>query len=232
MLPEWASRIEHLRRALEVSQSALAERLKVSPMSVSRWERGVQEPSAQVFIQLGNLSSGTEKWYFWELAGLQRSEVSGVSAHSDHVVIPATEDLRRAMKKRPLVAVPLLGVEIGKHANAVTLDSPAIEVIAAPEAWCPHPNHTVCARIVDDSMAPTIPQSAIVCVDRTEQIAARLHGKLVLICNSDEGYRIARLQRRNLMEVLSPENKHFAPMSLQDGWQLEGRVLWWITRPE
>ncbi len=232
MIPEWASRIEILRRALELSQSALAERLKVSPMSVSRWERGVQEPSAQVFIQLGNLSSGAEKWYFWELAGLQKSDVAGVSDNPQNIVISGTENLRRAVKKRPLIAIPLSGLQVGTGPTSSNLDGDAVEVIAAPEAWCPHPNHTVCVKLGDDSMAPTIAQGSIICVDRTEQTAPRLHGKIVLVCHPNQGYRVARLQRRNLAEMLTPENKNHPPYSLQEGWQLEGRVLWWITRPE
>ncbi len=215
-----------------MSQSALAERLKVSPMSVSRWERGVQEPSAQVFIQLGNLSSGTEKWYFWELAGLQQSEVTGLTNDSKGIVIAATEEFRRAIKKRPLVLVPMTGILIGGGGpTAGSLDE-TIEVIAAPEAWCPHPQHTVCARIVDDSMSPTIAKNAIVCIDRTEQTASRLHGRIVLVCHHNKGFRVARLLRRNLAEILSPENKEVGPFSFEDGWILQGRVLWWITRPE
>lgn len=200
-------------------------------MSVSRWERGVQEPSAQVFIQLGNLSSGFEKWYFWELAGLQRSEVSGVSGSANNLVIPATEHLRRAAKKRPLVAIPMTQVKVGGDARPISLDSPAEEVIAAPEAWCPHPNQTVCATIVDDSMSPTIPKNAVVCIDRAEQSADRLNGKIVVVCHPNQGYRVARLQRRNSHEILAPENKNYLMFTFEDGWQLEGKVLWWITRP-
>lgn len=201
-------------------------------MSVSRWERGVQEPSAQVFIQLGNLSSGHEKWFFWELAGLQQSDVSGIAQDPHQIVISGTENLRHAAKKRPLVAIPLSALQVGAGVTPSTLDDGIIEVIAAPEAWCPHPNHTVCARLVDDTMEPTIAQGSVFCVDRTEQTTSRLHGKIVLVCHQNHGYRVARLQRRNLSELLVPENKAHAPFGLEEGWQVEGRVLWWITRPE
>jgi len=39
--PEWAQRVESLRRRLRLSQTALGKKLEVSAMAVSRWERGV-----------------------------------------------------------------------------------------------------------------------------------------------------------------------------------------------
>lgn len=39
------TRIEHIRRKLGISQTALAEMAKVNQSTVSRWERGEGEPS-------------------------------------------------------------------------------------------------------------------------------------------------------------------------------------------
>jgi DNA-binding transcriptional regulator YiaG len=56
---EWAKRILALRRRLKMSQSDLGKQMNASAMAVSRWERGVQEPPANVYIQLGNLTGGS-----------------------------------------------------------------------------------------------------------------------------------------------------------------------------
>jgi DNA-binding transcriptional regulator YiaG len=73
--PEWAGRIEHLRYQLGLSQTALAQRLKVSAMAVSRWERGVNQPPAACYISLGKLAGRPECWYFWQRAGLSKQDL-------------------------------------------------------------------------------------------------------------------------------------------------------------
>ena len=52
-LPEWATRIMSLRQRLKISQGDLAKRMNCSAMTVSRWERGLQPPSAEFYLQLG-----------------------------------------------------------------------------------------------------------------------------------------------------------------------------------
>src|ERR1700731_3166948 len=75
---EWAERIIPLRRRLKMSQSELGKQLNSSAMAVSRWERGVQEPPANVYIQLGNLTGDPECWYFWGRAGLHSEDLMRV----------------------------------------------------------------------------------------------------------------------------------------------------------
>ncbi|GAC1431724.1 MAG: hypothetical protein NVS1B11_01320 [Terriglobales bacterium] len=58
-----------LRHRLEMSQSELGKKLNASAMAVSRWERSVQEPPANIYIQLGNLTGDPECWYFWGRTG-------------------------------------------------------------------------------------------------------------------------------------------------------------------
>ena len=61
---EWATRIIDLRHRLKLSQSELGKQLNASAMAVSRWERSVQEPPANIYSQLGNLTGDPECWYF------------------------------------------------------------------------------------------------------------------------------------------------------------------------
>jgi DNA-binding XRE family transcriptional regulator len=82
--PEWAKKIELLRRSLGTSQAALARKLEVSPMAVCRWERAVNEPTAQNWIALGKLVEGWDTWFCWERAGLDLRLVLDVLAASQN----------------------------------------------------------------------------------------------------------------------------------------------------
>lgn len=72
--PEWAVRIERLRGRLALSQTELANKLDVSAMAISRWERGVNEPPADRYIALGKLAGTDGCWFFWERAGITRGD--------------------------------------------------------------------------------------------------------------------------------------------------------------
>jgi transcriptional regulator with XRE-family HTH domain len=75
---DWAKCIAELRKRLEMTQTELAERLGVTAMTVSRWERGLVEPTASGYIGLGNLSDAKDSWYFWKRAGLNEQHVRRV----------------------------------------------------------------------------------------------------------------------------------------------------------
>ena len=70
---EWVERIRRLLTDLKLSQAGLAERLGISPPTVSRWLQGRHEPTAESYVALGNLARPPEGIYFWERAGLDAS---------------------------------------------------------------------------------------------------------------------------------------------------------------
>ena len=74
-LADWAKCIATLRKRLGMTQTELANKLGVTAMTVSRWERGLVEPTASGYIALGNLAEPKESWYFWKRAGLNESQV-------------------------------------------------------------------------------------------------------------------------------------------------------------
>src|SRR5579864_2901078 len=119
---EWAGRILAVRRRLKMSQSELGKQMNASAMAVSRWERGVQEPPANVYIQLGNLTGDPECWYFWGRAGL----------HSDDLmrVLPAARS-RLRKNRMPNLQV----VQAGTHRSLKGSDNlvaiPVLPVIVA-----------------------------------------------------------------------------------------------------
>ena len=126
-LPDWARKIYDLRKRLGLNQTTFGSRLHYSAMAVSRWESGKQEPTAQCYIQMGNLAGDPHCWDFWARAGLQRSDLaqmfpspqSGSQAKKwlDFDIVHAGGAVPRAGRKkarRPkLVAIPLLDIHVG-----------------------------------------------------------------------------------------------------------------------
>ncbi len=81
-LSEWARCIAELRQRMQLTQTQLAEQVGVTAMTVSRWERGLVEPTAGGYISLGNLAEGKHAWYFWRRAGLSEAKVRKAQAGS------------------------------------------------------------------------------------------------------------------------------------------------------
>src|SRR5438067_12073384 len=112
---EWASRIIALRRRMGVSQSELGKQLNSSAMAVSRRERGVQEPPANIYIQLGNITGDPECWYFWARAGLHSVDLMRV--------LPAA---RSRLRRDPLPGLQVI------HAGAHPIKKGANGLVAIP----------------------------------------------------------------------------------------------------
>ncbi|HKC71871.1 MAG TPA: hypothetical protein VKB60_09620, partial [Terriglobales bacterium] len=90
-------------------------------MTISRWERGLLQPSAEHFIQLGNLGSKNEAWFFWEMAGVQASKMIdalGTSSGNGRRLQVAHIQRAKAVfpdKTSQVVGLPLLKGVIGTH---------------------------------------------------------------------------------------------------------------------
>jgi SOS-response transcriptional repressor LexA len=243
--PEWSRKIETLRRRLSHSQGTLGTELNTSPMTVSRWERGAQEPSADMYIQLGNLAGDPECWYFWERAGLHSSDLMRVlpaarpgpssTRLSPKLKIIHAGASQRLTKERQLVVVPLLPVNAGTHATkgdtVPRFDRvPPESMLAAPSEWCPNPAFTSCLRVKGNSMAPSIQNDYIIAVDAAQVERSKLYGKIVIAWHKDKGLIVSRLQRFDGTELLTPDNREYESISLNAdrSWRILGKVLWWI----
>ena len=159
--PEWVRKILQLRKRLGLNQSELAARLNYSAMALSRWESGTHEPTAEAYVQMGNLAEGKDSTWFWTRAGLKSADLSrmfpegsGVLHKADfpdfEIVIAGSGGKRSATKtKAKLVAIPVLAVHAGTHGakgdQVLDLDRAEVaEMIAAPSLWCPNPSATNC----------------------------------------------------------------------------------------
>jgi transcriptional regulator with XRE-family HTH domain len=242
---EWSTRIQGLLRDLKMTQSALAERLGVSPATVSRWTQGRHEPTAQTYVALGNLAGQPDGVYFWERAGMD------ISSLSDTGLRQVLGSLRTRLQdfkvvvggkpSKPLagnaVAIPLLNVaawgdRVAPHENVVLSQAEVEEVLLAPIEWCPNPEHVVGMHLHGDSMMPVIAPDSIVFVDTAVTDRDRLHQRLTVVSHRDLGFKVARLQRISGSDLLVSANHKYAPVDISNAskWKVFGEVLWWISR--
>jgi SOS-response transcriptional repressor LexA len=244
--PDWAANISELRQRLNLSQAVFGGRLNSSAMSVSRWERGNQEPSAGSYIELGNLAGAPVCWYFWDRAGLRNEDFMRVMPnlrkrirHTNVInfQIANAGSGRKRLKVRQLVAIPLVKVVAASHGEngdgVPTLhDAPVESMIAAPMAWCPNPAATTCLRVKGNSMNPLLYDGYILVVDSSQIDPSKLDGKIVIAWHKDKGLTVSRLQAYDHTEVLRAENSAYESIVLnkKHSWKIVAKVLWWIGK--
>lgn len=253
-LRDWAWRISKLRQRLGLSQAALGAKLRYSPIAVSRWERGVREPPAHCWIQLGNMAGAPDCWWFWSRAGLKASDVLQVlpsargapKVRQPKLQIVVAGSGRKANKltnnyellaKSQLVAIPVLPIhaatrgEKGDHHidfNRVSADM----MVAAPQIWCPHPDDTSCLRVKGSSMSPSINEGDLVAVDTFETDSSKLNGKIVVAWHKEHGLSLAWFRRIGATQTLESENREYEPIVFGKDrkWKIIGKVVWWLRR--
>ncbi len=242
-IPEWAKRIEKFRASLGMSQAELGQELQYSAMAISRWERGKQEPSAEAYIKLGRLATGEDRWFFWEMAGLKKTDVQSDISRSKpgfsdvEIVLAGSGAKRGVAQKAQLVAIPLLQVHAGSHGEEGdhVLDlrqSPTGEVIAAPLAWCPNPETTSCLRVKGHSMVPLIHDGDIIAVDSSQTKHSDLNDKIVVASHKKKGLSVSRFKHIGGIELLESDNRDYESIMLSGdrNWQVVGKVLWLIRQ--
>jgi SOS-response transcriptional repressor LexA len=244
-LPDWATEITCLRERLRINQAELARRIECSAMTMSRWERGLLQPSAEHFIRLGNLGNKTEAWFFWESAGIQAAkmvEALSGAPRSRALHVPGLEKARagagivRSQKATEVVGLPLLKAVVGSHGmlgdRRTSLRTiPATEIVGVPAAWCPHPAYTSLLRVKGHSMEPLIRNGDILAVDVFETERSQLEGKIVIVANEETGLSVSRLRRYETLTVLEAENRHYDAVVLNKSahWRIVAKVLWWVS---
>ena len=239
----WAKHIERFRARLGMSQAQLGKELQYSPMAVSRWERGIQEPTADCYIKLGKLADGQDRWFFWEQAGLRKTDIQNEAPRSKgafsnvEVVLAGSGAKKDLAQKTRLVAIPLLRVHAGSHGEEGDriLDlnrSPREEVIAAPIAWCPNPESTSCLRVKGKSMAPLIYDGDILAVDSSQTKHSNLNDKIVVASHRKKGLSVSRFRHIDGVELLESDNRDYQAImfSRDRNWQVVGKVLWLIRQ--
>jgi DNA-binding XRE family transcriptional regulator len=245
--PNWSRQIETFRHSMKLTQSEFAKRLGVSTMSVSRWERGILEVPANIYIKLGNLAGDPLCWSFWGRAGLRSEDVMRVlpaardrlheNRVSEVLVVHAGGAKNPPLKPSDFVAIPLLPVHAGtpgeKGDEEVDLEQVQPEtMLVSPRDWCPHPNSTICLRVRGNSMSPLILDGYIIAVDTSEAQHDALVGKIVLAWNAEKGLLVSRLIRFDHTDALVSDHREYESISLapEAAWRIIGVVLWWTGK--
>jgi transcriptional regulator with XRE-family HTH domain len=244
---EWAARIRRLLDDLKLSQAGLAERIGVSPATVSRWVQGRQEPTAEFYVTLGNLAQPPHGVYFWERAGVDSAALSDTSLRTVPVSMPVKLRDFKLVSTRKLshklagngnaVAIPLLNItaygdRIPPRENVTVSEVDIEEILLAPLAWCPHPEKMIAIHFDGESMLPTITPGSILFVDSAIRERDRLHQRIAVIAHRDLGFKVARFQRISGADLLISANYKFLPVNVTNAskWKIFGEVMWWISR--
>jgi phage repressor protein C with HTH and peptisase S24 domain len=244
---EWAIRIRRLLNDLKLSQASLAQRVGVSPATVSRWLKGRQEPTAECYVALGNLARRPDGVYFWERAGMESATLSDAGLRESFFSLPVKlRDLklvasrkvsRQLAGKGNAVALPLLNVtaygdRIPPRENVNLSEIDVEDILLAPLSWCPHPEKMLAIHFDGDSMLPTIPPGSILFVDTAVKNRDLLHQRIAVVAHRDLGFKVARFQRVSGSDLLVSANYKFVPVNVTNAskWKIFGEVLWWVSR--
>jgi transcriptional regulator with XRE-family HTH domain len=245
--PEWSERILRLVEELKLTQAGLAERLGVSPATVSRWIQGKIEPTAEGYVSLGNLARRTEGVYFWERAGidissfpdasLRKAESSLRVSMQDFALVGNRRAAQHFEAKGSAVAIPLLNVaaygdRVPPHENVSLSTAQVEEVLLAPLSWCKNPEHMIGMHLIGDSMLPAMAPGSILFVDTAETDRDKLNHKIVVVAHRDVGFKVARLERLAGVDLLISANHAYLPLDVSNAskWKMFGQVLWWVSR--
>jgi transcriptional regulator with XRE-family HTH domain len=246
-VPEWADRILRLISDLKITQARLSERLGVSPATVSRWIQGKHEPTAEGYVALGNLAPRPDAVYFWERAGMDIANLpdaslnraaSSLRVNLDELNVVAGKRVSKELAgSASAVAIPLLhasayGDPIPPGENVSLAEVEVEELILAPLAWCPNPEHMIGMHLEGDSMLPVVPPGSILFVDTAATDRDQLDKKLVVVSHRDLGFKVARLQRLEGTDLLISANHRYLPLDVSNAskWKVFGAVLWWVSR--
>lgn len=238
MAKEYSLRIKRLRKALGVTQHALARRLGVLPWAVSSWEQGRWEPSGEHYAQLARLAPPDQARYFLGKLGLDRETVLGkfaeTSVQAPEIRIYTTEQWKPGTEDRLRfqAQVPVLRDEAAagspREINERDIDS----FIAVPSKFVPRgPGAYSGIYIRGDSMEPVLRDRFIVVVDHMRRDPLRLRGRMVAAL-AQGGVLVkwlARETRQNRLVLRSenPEYEDIVMESPETNPIIGDVVFWW-----
>ena len=73
--PDWASKVRELRESLHLKQPPFAAELGSTDQTVSNWETGRNQPSAEHYIKMGNIAPPELAAFFYHQAGVDMRSV-------------------------------------------------------------------------------------------------------------------------------------------------------------
>jgi len=246
---DWQREVKGLRESLHLSQAEFARTLGITQVVISHWEKGKKEPSNERYIQMAKMTPLPDCWFFFEKAGLSRSDVYRLMPEIQATVLERVEKQQipeikviSASKlkcggphnpgKAAYFALPLLK-DAAAAGPALLVDESEIEryiIVPASQAR-PGPDWMTCIHVQGDSMEPILKEGYIVAVDSSVTDPRKLRQKMV-VAYVDEGVTIKYLDRVGSQWILAPENKAYRQQPLGHDDRIIGRVAWWYGQQE
>jgi transcriptional regulator with XRE-family HTH domain len=232
---------------LKLTQAGLAERLGISPPTVSRWLQGRHEPTAESYVALGNLATPPDGFYFWERAGLDPAGLmeagflkdftsAQVNLHDLKLVagrrVPRLQDAKATAVAIPLLNATAYGDRIPPRENVSLSQVEVKDILLAPLSWCPHPENMIAMHFAGDSMLPAITPGSILFVDTAAKDRDYLNQRIAVVTHRDLGFKVARFQQISGTDFLISANYKYPPLDVSNAskWKIFGEVLWWVSR--
>jgi phage repressor protein C with HTH and peptisase S24 domain len=244
--PEWSDRIRRVLLDLKLTQAGLAERLGVSPATVSRWIQGKIEPTAETYVALGNLATRPDGVYFWGRAGIETSglpdaafgrALSSLRVNLEDFTLISGKKASAKIAGKNAVAIPLLNVtaygdQVAPPENVSLSEAQVEDVLLAPVSWCPHPEDMISMHLAGDSMVPVMLPGSIIFIDTAANERDYLNEKIAVVAHRDLGFKVARFQRLSGCDLLVSANYKYPPLDIGNAskWKIFGEVLWWVSR--
>lgn len=246
---DWRQEVKRLRESLDLTQTAFARALGVTQEFVSKWEHGKKEPSNERYIQMAKMAVLPDCWFFFEKAGLNRSDIYGLMPEIQATILERVKKQRipeikivaapklkgggrHKVCKTGYFAVPLLRDAAAAGAPRLVDEKEVESYIIVPASQAhPGPDWMTCIRVQGDSMEPILKEGDIVCVDSSITDPRKLQQKMV-VAYLDDGVTIKHLDRVGNQWVLTPENKTYRQQPLGREDHIVGRVAWWYGHQE
>ena len=183
------TRLVWARGFCKLSVSDLADISGVCERSIRQYEAGRSDPSASNLERLATALGVRMEWLV-TARGPRSNDPRDVYRGSAAVAVPPERLHDDAVENA--AAARRLARNTGDFCVLPRLDSQealASEDMLSPERvvgpaffyakWCPSPLRTDCVRVEDDTMAPGIPQGALVGVDHTQRGVLESRGAVV-----------------------------------------------------
>ena len=229
------ARLRQAREASGLSVTRLAHLSDVPERSIRQYESGRTDPSATNLARLARTLGARMEWIVAG-DGPMQSDARASWRGASIVVVARGESgadraAAQALRDQPgdFYVLPLLkGVAACGPGHVVSegeVEGPAV----IHRDWCPHPERTDYVRCKGHSMEPTIPDGAIVTIDRAENRPEELVGCVVAVWVAEQdAVTLKRLDRnRRGAYVAMPDNQtaDALPFELAPDDRIIGRVL-------
>ncbi len=206
-------RIKARRLQLNLTQEALAKKLGVSRVSVTKWETGMAKPDGE---NLQNLAHALETPAEWILYGKNA---------------PADKELSPSRKPLSITEVPVISSVQAGMWNATCESATLDDVIRWIGTTVRVSNSAFGLDVRGDSMtnpngAPTIPEGSTVIVETDYGNMDDLYGKIVVaILDGTSEATIKKLVWDSPYSYLMPLNPSFNPILINGNCRIIGKVV-------